>query len=72
MVFLAMTCEQVTIKDTYKVSSLGVLDGFSVTDRNSSSLSFNCGIQESYIKKVMFILNVVLGNNVAYVIISWQ
>lgn len=33
------------------LSSLGVLDDFSVTDRNRSSLSFNCVIQESWMKK---------------------
>ena len=38
-------------KDTYKVVSLGVLDGFSVSDRNFSSLPFNCGIQGSYTPK---------------------
>ena len=38
----------VMMKDTYKVSSLGMLEAFRVMDRNCSNFPFNSGIQESY------------------------
>lgn len=50
-------CHVIKLKDTYNMSSFGLLGGFSVNDKKCSSLFFNCGIHESWKQNVGSVVN---------------